>query len=88
MAKWHQTRSLIGGIHNQARARGTEPDPELVATLRQRLRAERAEEYVTRLLTGQPALSGDQLAHLAGILLSAPENMRGTHIAAAGGDGA
>lgn len=72
MAAWHATRSRIASITHQARAQGHDPDPELLASLRQRLRAERAEEYVRGLLAGQPALNEDQRTHLAGLLLAAP----------------
>jgi hypothetical protein len=71
MARWTVTRSELGNEHLMAKARGEVPDPLVIATLRRRLKVERAEEYLQKALAAEPLLSSADCRRLASLMTRA-----------------
>ena len=67
MSTWTLERSRIARLVQAGRA---PDDPELIEH-RRNYRALRLELYVTTVLAGEPELTDEQRAHIAGLLLTA-----------------
>jgi hypothetical protein len=66
VSSWSSTR---GSLAAEIRLHG--PDSPRATKLRQKLKAERAEDYITRLVDGWPPLTPRQLAGLSSVLADA-----------------
>jgi hypothetical protein len=83
VAEWHHTRAALAAEYRWARERGEEPDPELLETLLLRLRAQKAEADITRLVASAPPLSDEQVARLRALLPRARDTSEGADAHAA-----
>ncbi len=72
---WTTTRSQLATAHRRAKARGQEPDPATIARLQQQLKAERAENYIQRLVDEAPPLTAGQVGRLQAILSTAHDEV-------------
>jgi hypothetical protein len=79
---WTNVRSAIAVEHHRAAARGEVPDPRRLADLKRQLKAERAADYLQRMLRTDPALEAAQLSRLANLLTTAAAQAGGDHAAA------
>lgn len=73
VAQWNGTVSKIATVHRKAKARGEAPDEAELERLHRELRAQRAEDYIARLVAGAPPLTAGQLARLSGLLTDAAQ---------------